>query len=171
MSPRTATLPPTEPAMWRRLLARVHPDTGGDHETFVWAMNLRDVVCSGGAATSPKEEPRPQPPPKKAGESDCVEFDTECDFDELTANALILAKDLPEPYAGVLKLLRGCEEAYDGPLYDQQGKGATYKQLAAIAHTAGMSKDQRIQWYGIAESVPFSRRHAGHVLSRLKGAA
>ena len=36
MSPRTPTLPPTEPTMWRKLLARTHPDAGGDpsHVSF-----------------------------------------------------------------------------------------------------------------------------------------
>lgn len=37
---RTPTLPPTEPAMWRKLLARAHPDAGGDHELFIWVCNL-----------------------------------------------------------------------------------------------------------------------------------
>jgi len=36
MSPRTPTLPPTEPAMWRKLMVRTHPDSGGSHELFIW---------------------------------------------------------------------------------------------------------------------------------------
>jgi hypothetical protein len=31
--------------MWRRLLARVHPDAGGDDELFVWAKALEVVVA------------------------------------------------------------------------------------------------------------------------------
>ena len=34
MSPRTPTLPPTDRNMWRRLVARTHPDAGGDHDPF-----------------------------------------------------------------------------------------------------------------------------------------
>ena len=30
--------------MWRRLLARAHPDGGGDDELFVWAKSLEELV-------------------------------------------------------------------------------------------------------------------------------
>ncbi len=30
---------------WRRLLARLHPDAGGDHELFLFACALMDSVC------------------------------------------------------------------------------------------------------------------------------
>ncbi len=56
--PRTPTLPTTEPAMWRKLLARAHPDAGGDHELFIWARHLHAVVCAG-----VREDPPPPPPP------------------------------------------------------------------------------------------------------------
>lgn len=36
---------PTDRVMWRRLLARVHPDAGGDDELFVWAKALEVVVA------------------------------------------------------------------------------------------------------------------------------
>ena len=32
VSPRTPTVPLDDPRMWRRLVARTHPDAGGDHE-------------------------------------------------------------------------------------------------------------------------------------------
>lgn len=32
--------------MWRRFLARVHPDAGGDEELFVWAKSLEELVCA-----------------------------------------------------------------------------------------------------------------------------
>ena len=60
---------------------------------------------------------------------------------------------------------------HDGPLYDQQRRGATYKQLAAIGHAVGMSGAERAQWYDIARAVPLSQRHAGHILSRSKARA
>jgi hypothetical protein len=34
-----------------------------------------------------------------------------------------------------------------------------------------MTKDERVQWYSIAEAVPLSQRHAGHILSKLQKAA
>src|SRR5215208_4891240 len=57
----------------------------------------------------------------------------------------------------------------EGPLYNQQRRGATYRTLAAIGHTVAMSKAERVGWYRIAETIPLSQRHAGHILSRLKG--
>lgn len=31
--------------MWRLLLARLHPDAGGDHELFVFASAVKEEVC------------------------------------------------------------------------------------------------------------------------------
>jgi hypothetical protein len=73
-----------------------------------------------------------------------------------------------EPYGYLLRQLAGCHAAETGPLYDQQRRGASYKSLAAISHQVGMSKAERVQWYRIAEAIPLSQRHAGHILSKLK---
>jgi hypothetical protein len=45
---------------------------------------------------------------------------------------------------------------------------SSYKQLAYIGHLVGMSKTERSGWYRVAESVPLSQRHAGHILSHLQ---
>jgi hypothetical protein len=37
---------PNDQRMWRLLLARLHPDAGGDHELFVFASTVKDSVCS-----------------------------------------------------------------------------------------------------------------------------
>jgi hypothetical protein len=175
VSPRTPTLPPTEPAMWRKLLAATHPDRAGDHELFIWTMSLREAVCNGNGTGSGlrHEQPREGSPPRgstSSSASETLPFDTAADFDGLTAWAIIFAKDVEPLYGSLLKLLKDCGDSFIGPLYDQQFRGASYKQLAAIAHAAGMSKDQRIGWYRVAEGIPLSMRHAGHILSRLKGA-
>ena len=34
-----------EPAMWRKLPARVHADAGVEHELFICAGSLRGVIC------------------------------------------------------------------------------------------------------------------------------
>ncbi len=36
---------PNDQRMWRLLLARLHPDAGGDHELFVFASTVKDSVC------------------------------------------------------------------------------------------------------------------------------
>ena len=38
-------MPSEERRVWRLLLARLHPDAGGDHELFLFACALRDEVC------------------------------------------------------------------------------------------------------------------------------
>jgi hypothetical protein len=34
--------------MWRLLLARLHPDGGGDQELFLFAYAVREEMCDGG---------------------------------------------------------------------------------------------------------------------------
>ncbi len=174
MSPRTATLPPTEPLMWRKLLAKVHPDAGGDHETFIWALHVRAAVCNGATVPPPKEGARPQPPPPPKSSSganpDRIPFDTSSasSFSELTTKALALADigDVLPLYTDLLRLLADCEEVHAGTHHDQQKRGASYKQLAAIGHKVGMSKERRIEWYRLVERIPLSMRHAGHILKK-----
>jgi hypothetical protein len=36
LTPHMPTLPPIEPALWRRLLSHVGPDTGDEHELLPW---------------------------------------------------------------------------------------------------------------------------------------
>jgi len=45
--------------MWRLLLARLHPDVGGDHELFLFAHALKEGACSHGCletAPAPDDE-------------------------------------------------------------------------------------------------------------------
>ncbi len=167
---RTPTLPPTEPVMWRKLLARAHPDAGGDHELFIWARHLHDVVCA-----SVREDP-----PLRAAQSSTpregparVPFDEHAqDFENLTDKALSLADTVDAAFARLLLSLEDCEEEdEDSPLFTQQQLGATYKTLAAIGHAAGMNGAERAHWYKLAEQIPLSQRHAGHILTRLKKGA
>jgi len=99
-----------------------------------------------------------------------VPFDYYSDFEVLTDRAVTMASAVAEPYGYLLRHLADCYPASSeaGTLYDQQRRGASYKQLAAIGHAVGMNKAERIQWYWIAESIPLSQRHAGHILSNLK---
>lgn len=157
--PRTPTLPPTEPAMWRKLLAKVHPDAGGDHELFIWARNVQERVCG-------RQEEEESPPPPQDSGPPRVPFEWTGSFEELTNRALDATVEAI--YSRLLWLLEDCEEVDDGPLYTQQTQGATYKTLAAIGHAAGMGSAQRTRWYRLAEGIPLSQRHAGHILSKLK---
>lgn len=168
--PRTPTRPPHEPAMWRKLLARAHPDAGGDHELFIWARNLHDVVCA---------SVREDPPPRAAQSSTPKEGPARVPFDEafekaqsfadLTRQAVALADTVDAPHDRLLGFLEDIEEEdEDSPLFTQQQLGATYKTLAAIGHASGMDKSERAGWYRLAEQVPLSQRHAGHILTRLK---
>ncbi|MDP9477193.1 MAG: hypothetical protein M3R38_16200 [Actinomycetota bacterium] len=176
MSPRTVTQPPDDPRMWRRLVARAHPDTGGDHELFVWVTTVKDAVCKGIQAPRVEREPRPyetprRPPTSRADAAERVPFHQFEDFRTLTRKVLSVAEEVPWMYGRLLRLVGDCHTVEDGPLYHQQCRGASYRQLAAIAHEAGMSKPERVQWYRVCESIPLAQRHAGHILSKLKGGA
>jgi hypothetical protein len=170
---RTLTLPITDRSMWRRLVGRAHPDAGGDHDLFIWTAAMRDVICGGDLRTEiPRREHQDDTSRGRegstSGTASRVPFDCYADFAVLTDRAVSMAEAVAGPYAYLLRQVADCYPASGGPLYDQQRCGATYKSLAAIGHTVGMSKTERVQWYRIAEAIPLSQRHAGHILSRLK---
>jgi hypothetical protein len=155
--------------MWRRLLALTHPDGGGAHDLFVWVSALREHVA--GDHIEPVVDERPRRARYRdyaASESERVPFDYYADHDALTDRAVTMADAVAEPFASLLRSLAGCYRAEDGPLYYQQRKGATYRQLAAIGHRVGMSKAERTQFYRIAESIPLSQRHAGHMFAHVQ---
>ncbi len=174
---RTVTQPPDDQKMWRRLVARAHPDAGGCGELFIWATATRDAVCKGIEAVPPAErEPRPydespRPSPSPADAAERVPFYPLEDFDALTRKILAVAEEVPSLYGRLLRLVADCAPATHGRAQLRERRGATYRQLALIAHVAGMTKPERIRWYRLAESLPLSQRHAGHILTRLKGGA
>lgn len=168
---RTPTLPPNDPKMWRRLIARTHPDAGGDHELFIWTGAIKAIICDGELSAGPGRRPADNASRRRGhstGSADRVPFDPFADFGSLTDRAVTMADAVAQPYRFLLEQVADCYPAHDGPLFDQQRRGATYKQLAAIGYAVGMSGAERAQWYDICRSVPVSQRHAGHILSRLK---
>ena len=181
MTPRTITAPPTDRRYWRRLLRLTHPDQGGDPDLFVWVRNLQEHVAGELPAKLPANPAKPteqrrKAPPKdsatKASERVPFEdaFEKAESFADLTAQAVQLADTVEEPYAHVLRLLEDCTEAPEDDVagYRAQHQGASYKQLAYIAHLAGLDRGQRTRWYKVAESIPLAQRHAGHLIARLK---
>jgi hypothetical protein len=146
--------------MWRRLLARVHPDAGGDDELFVWAKSLeklvrakaQDVPASRHGGTFQKEGRIP--------------FDPHTDFDRISERALQFA---PRAfgYGDVLRLMRGAKST--GTAKDR--RGATYDQLARFAYLLGIDKHERNarkMWYRIVSDVMLSEAHADHIIGGLK---
>ncbi len=166
---RTPTLPPDHRGMWRRLISRAHPDAGGDHELFIWTGAVRDVVCGSRvlvdqypqAADNPSRRREPSTPDDPAR----VPYPPGANFAALTGRALQHGGE----FAPVLALLRDCWPV-EG-LAHEQGRGASYKRLAAIGHAWGMTKRERVRWYRVAEGIPLSDRHAGHILARSKRSA
>lgn len=176
---RIATLPVTDNAMWRKLLAKVHPDAGGEHELFIWASSVKDHVA--GDRIEPKAptytgQSRSGAGPYERDDVDRIPFwmpDPVADglisgFQVLTDKVIGIACMEVEPeFAEPLLLLQDCEEMFSPQMQRRQTRGASYKQLAAIAHNLGFDKPQRVRWYRIAESVPLADKHAGHILGRL----
>jgi hypothetical protein len=165
VSPRTICAPPTDAKMWKRLLRLVHPDhSGDDGSLFVWCRELQAHVAGGRVEEMPREARR-EPPRHHASHSGASQaeripyeaaFEEAASFSDLTRQAVTLAGRVGEPYAGVLGPLEDCEEASeaDPALYRQQQVGASYRQLARIAHESGMSYSERITWYRLCESIP-----------------
>jgi hypothetical protein len=156
--------------MWRRLLRVAHPDTGGEHDLFIWVQSLHDHV-----AGDVVEEPPPRESPRHhAKQTERVDFRRAFDtFDShwsLTRAIVALLPDMEEPYASVLRLLADCYASAptDTTMQRAENQGASYKQLAYIGHLVGMDGAQRTYFYGIAEGLPLSQRHAGHILSKLQ---
>ena len=161
----TPTLPPDDRGMWRRVVSRVHPDAGGDHELFIWTVAVRDAICGELGAEIPRVERRA---PSTQGTGERVPFDADASLEILTDRAVAMAEAVAEPYGYLLRQVADCEPASEGLLYDQQRCGASYRSLAAIGHMVGMTNAERVQWYSIAEAVPLPQRHAAHIFSRLK---
>jgi len=161
--------------MWRRLILRCHPDQGGADDLLVWILELRQYVA-GDDVDLPRRE---NEPPRRTTTADSPRldyaeaFNKAESFEDLTRQAVDLADTLEEPYASVLRLLQDCEELAEvaGIMYRQQHQGASYRSLAAIGHKVGMDKQARSYWYRIAEAIPLSQRHAGHILSKLQDEA
>ena len=171
MTPRTRSRPLDDPLMWRRLISRTHPDAGGDHELFIWTGVVKDAVCGGELQVKAKPEPTKYssrrregsaPRSSQAEDKPRVPWPEGTDFEEATRRAL----RVEGPYSSVLSLLGNC---FPLPhLAHEESRGASYKRLAAIGNTHGMTAPQRSGWYRCAESIPLSDRHAGHILSRAK---
>ncbi len=170
MTPRTQTQPLDDPRMWRKLLGRSHPDAGGEGDLFIWTVAVKAAVCGGGLQVQAKPEPsyhpgrapRPHRGPPHADDKPRIPYPVGTDFEEATRRAL----RVEGPYAPVLARLTSC---YPVPhLAYEEARGASYKRLAAIAHTYGMTSSERSGWYRCAESIPLSDRHASHILGRLK---
>ena len=171
MSPQTPTHPPNHRGMWRRLVSRAHPDAGGDHDLFIWTMATRDVVCGGELGPEIPRRETSHRRDNSTASPDRLPFDLFAEFDLLTDRAVAMAAAVAEPYAYLLRQVADCYPVSEGPLRAMETRGATYKSLAAIGHRVGMTKAERAQWYSIAETVPLSQRHAGHILSKLQRAA
>ncbi len=170
MSPKTPTHPPNHRGMWRRLASRAHPDSGGDHDLFIWTMATRDVVCGGELGSAiPRRETSRRRDSSTAAER--IPFDQFAEFALLTDRAVTMAEAVAEPYAYLLRQVADCYPVSEGPMRAMQTQGATYKSLAAIGHRVGMAKAERVQWYDICRAIPLSQRHAGHILSKLQRAA
>ena len=142
--------------------ALAHPDAGGDHELFLWIASLHEHV-----AGDDIEPARPRPHRTPECETERVSFEAALGFDALTTRALALSRTAGDPYGGVLALLTGCWEPAH-PIIRCR-RGASYRQLAYIAHLAGMTTAERSGWYRVAEGVPLADAHAGHIIERLKG--
>jgi hypothetical protein len=159
--------------MWRKLLSRAHPDGGGEHELFVWATALKEHVCGGAGRsyTPPRTEEDHTQRTRAKPDSGRVPFEPRAwgiaTHRELIERAMELAEDAPIIYRLLIGLLEDCYTAITPQQEEREYRGASYKQLARIAHQVAMSKSERVAWYRFCERIPMSQRMAGHILGRL----
>jgi hypothetical protein len=162
--------------MWRRALAKLHPDGGGSHDLFIWAGAVRDAVCGPGLHGAVNPEPADHPPrrrePSTPEEPARVPYppDETANFAALTARAVAMAEEVGGVHGALLEMLADCE-APPSTSGAWEQRGASYKKLAAVGHMVSMTKAERSRWYRVAEAVPLSDRHVGHILGRLKSRA
>lgn len=172
---RTLTKPLDDEQAWREVVAAFHPDRRQDkknaHETFIWITAVREYVCGGQDRAQNETPPRDTRRHRNTADAapERVPFSRGVSFDQLTSIALERAGTVSEVYGGLLLLLRDC--VFMADMERQQCRGASYRQLAYIAHLAKMSKAERGGWYRVAEDVPLADRHASHLISRLQRSA
>jgi hypothetical protein len=162
---RTPTLPADDPKMWHRIIARAHPDAGGDHELFIWTGAVRHLLCARVDAPSAPLRPGGASTTSSPADPDCIPWFGAYDFEEVICTALRYAS-LGKPYVDLLSLLADCKPLDN--MVRQQSRGASYRQLAAIGHAWQMTKRERVRWYRLAEDLALTDRHASHLLGRLK---
>ncbi len=168
MSPRTAAPAAlNDSKMWRRLKARLHPDAGGSEALFVFATAVEESLGEGAgrACSDCRRGHRQESEPRIVHEDGRVPFPASANFAALTGRALQYEAG---DYSRILALLKNCWPAEH--LAHEEQRGASYKRLAYIAHLCGMSKAERVRWYRIAEDIPLSDRHAGHIIAAAKRA-
>jgi hypothetical protein len=161
-----------DPAMWRKLLSSVQRNENGG--LYEWVRGLHRYV----AGDEPEDErstTERRQPPQHHTDSERVPYKAAFEFgsfENLTRHCLLSAEKVSEPYASLLRKLEDCYPGApnDHQLQRQQKQGATYRQLAYIGRLSGMDKRQRARWYRIAEGIPLSQRHAGHIIARMDGA-
>lgn len=155
----------TERAIWRRLKARAHPDAGGDHELFLFVKALEERLAGDVVVPTISEPPHR---PGTADEAPRVPFEWDVPHEELVRRALLVAHDVLEPYASLLRLLSSYRGAVSPAMRREERRGPTYRLLAAIGHAAGMTPRQRRSWYRIAERAGLSARAGAYIFDRLK---
>jgi hypothetical protein len=160
--------------MWRRLLARLHPDAGGDGELFTFGQAVREQVTGDGRCDRCLAHSYSE----YGSSTNASEAKERIDFNPPTGDPfehlrmiLGVAKDVPNPFRDVLLLLIDCPTEDHGRAFASQATGASYRQLAYLAHLAGFSDEERQRWYSLAEDLSLSGRHVSHLISTLKAAA
>ena len=152
------------------MIARCHPDSGGDHELFVFAQSVREQVQNGllirgefvpsAEPPSTGSKPRPKAPPRT--DPSPITFDTELTFDELTEKAVATAPDLQQPYRWLFELLADVEApGPDSPAYtrEEAARGACHRRMAKVGRLLGLDSGGRGWLYHLARQVPLSDLH------------
>ena len=173
MAQTSTPAPLDDSRLWRRAPSRVHPDSGGDHEIFLFLSAAKEALAE--PCECRRGDPLAGPRNGYAGQeqtTDRIDYDPELGipstFDALTMRALESGVELEEPYRKLISLLTDCVSSGHGRQELKQRRGASFKQLAYAGYLAGLNKEERGRFYEIAQRVPLSDRHISHVIDKLK---
>src|ERR687897_724253 len=104
---RTPTLPPNDRGMWRQMLARCHPDSGGSHDLFIWSTATRDVVRGGELGSEIPRRGRNGQRWPYSDRTDRIAFNPIANFEVLTDRALAMAPTRPHAGSATLQTAPG----------------------------------------------------------------
>ena len=115
-----------------------------------------------------EELPRPKRKSKlESGDSERIPFNPTINADDVALDIYneIKGEKIAEHFKRIVKTLNSfrADKSHEKSLQ----KGASYKQLAMIAHLVDMPYQHRILWYKLAEKWNLSSAHAGHIIKSL----
>lgn len=156
----------SDKSMWRKLRAKCHPDSGGQHELFIWVDELREQVSIlAWKLESHADEYKKIIQENQELRERLAEYEScSAPYDDEPEESEIIRRisSLRRCHRDALIPLQEWAETWES--IDSSGP-ATGKQIAYIAHLYGMDNGERYDFYDVCESIGLSKNGAGWLIS------